>query len=246
MPRTGPAYWGCGRACPGRRPGIVVGEIPGRDGVVGVQRRLDFNQRGGAEIRPRELLGARPLHGHRTARFPRQAGRFDSRLAGVLAAEASAEVRHEDAHPLGAHAARLRRAAGARWPDCWCRSRPSGGHPATPPRPRAVPWERAARRPPGTSPSAGAALPPGPSPPSLGLGLRAPCWLACCFKYSNRVSLEGCSTVFHCAPAADGLHGLAGGESGGRGARHEIALAHRGHPRHLPRRRKSAPSSVAP
>ena len=233
-PRIGDAI----RGIQGRRPGVVVGEIPGREGVARVQAGLDFNQRRGAEIRPHELFRARPLHRHRAPRSFGEAGRLHSRLPGMFASEASAEVRHQDAHPVWRDAQRL----GELLADA---SRIAG---TGPDRETAVlPFRhRGARLHGGVlhvghlvrrlQPGARRGQPVLHRTPALLLGpfLRPGMALQVVEEIAARSLLDW----FPLGCGGDRRQGFSGGERGGRGAGGKIAVAHDRHSGHLLRFRQ--------
>ena len=75
-----------------RRAGVDVDEVPARQHPLVVEARLGVDHRRGAEVGPGELLLARPAEADRLARGLGQPGRLDGALAGVLPAEAAAEI----------------------------------------------------------------------------------------------------------------------------------------------------------
>src|SRR5713226_938527 len=72
----------------GRRAGVVVVELPGRERAVLLRSSLDLNDAGWTEIRPGELFFARPNNLDRLAHSFGQTRRFDRGLAVMLAAVA--------------------------------------------------------------------------------------------------------------------------------------------------------------
>src|SRR5262249_20560962 len=95
------------RGLNGRRARVVVGEVPRRDPAVGVEAGLDFKQSGGTEVGPHEFLGPRPAQAHGTSGLTREPRRVNGALAGVLAAEAAAGVRHDHTDFFGRDVERL-------------------------------------------------------------------------------------------------------------------------------------------
>ena len=85
-----------GRAEPGCA-GVVVVKLPGSQLAVLVDAGRGFDQTGGAEVGPGELLLAGPDELHRLSRGASQPGGLDRGLVGMLAAVAAARVRHQ--HP---------------------------------------------------------------------------------------------------------------------------------------------------
>ena len=79
---------------------VPVVELPGDHAARRHRRRLDVDHAGRTEVRPGELLGARPHQLHRLAGRVRQPRRLDGDLAAVLAAVARSHVGHDDADAI--------------------------------------------------------------------------------------------------------------------------------------------------
>src|SRR5439155_24047603 len=80
-----------------------VGEVPRGQPSTAVDAAGDVDDGGGAEVRPGELLLARPPDLHRTARGPGQPRRLHRDLAGVLPPEPAAGGRNDDSHAVLVH-----------------------------------------------------------------------------------------------------------------------------------------------
>ena len=80
--------------------GVVVVELPRDERAVLARAASDLDEAGGAQVRPGELLLARPDDLDRLAGGLGQTRRFDRRVAGVLAAVGGAGVGDEDADVL--------------------------------------------------------------------------------------------------------------------------------------------------
>ncbi len=78
--------------------GIVVMKFPGRERAVAASTAFDFDHAGRPEVGPCEFFLARPDELDRPAGLASQPGRFNGRLAGMLAAVARPGVRHNDAN----------------------------------------------------------------------------------------------------------------------------------------------------
>ena len=71
--------------------------LPGDEGSVAARTGADFNEAGGTEVGPGELLAAGPDHLDRLASGAGKARGFNGGFAGVLAAIAAAHVWLDDA-----------------------------------------------------------------------------------------------------------------------------------------------------
>src|ERR1035437_6154057 len=74
--------------------------MPASELVLVVEPSLNLDHGCRPEIGPGKLLSAGPAQGNPMARRLRPTGCLDAGLARVFAAEAAAEIRHDDAHLL--------------------------------------------------------------------------------------------------------------------------------------------------
>ncbi len=83
-------------------------KFPGGDFAVGIDSARDIDHAGGAEVRPGELLFARPDQLDRLAGRRGQTGRFDGGFPGMLSAVPGTRIGNDHAHTAFGNAESLR------------------------------------------------------------------------------------------------------------------------------------------